>query len=195
MDLRPTTLTGRRVRLEPLDLERHFEGLAAVSLDPEIWTWTLSQCLTRDDLRAYLDQAIADRDQGTCLPFATIDLESGQIAGCTRFGSIEHRHRRVEIGWTWIAPAFQRSHINTEAKHLMFKHAFEVLGCVRVELKTNAQNQRSRNAMRRLGCVEEGTMRKHAVNDRGVFRDTVYYAVIDTDWLAVKAHIEALMAR
>ena len=195
MEIRPVPLAGRRVRLEPLDVERHFEGLAAVSLDPEIWKWTLDQCLTREALHAYLERAIADRDQGKCLPFATVDIESGEIAGCTRFGSIEHQHRRIEIGWTWVAPPFQHSHINTEAKYLMFQHAFEVLGCVRVELKTNALNQRSRNAMRRLGCVEEGTMRKHAVNDRGVFRDTVYYAVIDTDWLAVKAHIKELMSR
>src|SRR4029453_11030231 len=128
------------------------------------------------------------------LPFATIDKESGRIAGCTRFSNIDRRNRRVEIGWTWVGRPFQRSHVNTGAKYLMLTHAFETLGCARVELKTHVLNERSRNAMKRIGCVEEGVLRKHAVNDDGVWRDTIFYGILDDEWPAVKARLERMLA-
>ena len=181
--------------MEPLALDRHFEGLAAIALDPDLWVWALPVVETRDDLRAYLDEALREQREGRSLPFATIDVASGAVAGCTRFGNMEPRHRKVEIGWTWVGRPFQRSHVNTEAKYLMLRHAFEEWGCVRVELKTNVLNRRSRNAMLRLGAVEEGTLRSHMISDRGVVRDTVYYSVIDSEWPAVRERLLAMMAR
>lgn len=191
----PVTLDGRRVRLEPLDLARHFDGLVAIALDPDLWRWTLNVVQTPADLRGYLDTALEEQAAGRSLPFATVDLASGRIAGCTRFGNIVPRDRKVEIGWTWVGRSFQRSHVNTEAKHLMLRHAFEVWGCVRVELKTNVLNRRSRDAMLRIGCREEGVLRKHAISDRGVPRDTVYYSILDDEWPGVKARLEGMVAR
>jgi RimJ/RimL family protein N-acetyltransferase len=124
----------------------------------------------------------------------TRDLVSGRIAGCTRFGSIDLPNRRVEIGWTWVGRPFQRSHVNTEAKYLMLRHAFEFIGCVRVELKTNALNMKSRNAMLRIGCREEGTLRKHAISERGTWRDTVFFSILDTEWPGVKERLERMMS-
>ena len=193
MEIRPVTLTGKRVRLEPLSFNRHFEGLCAIGLEPDLWKWTINVCRTREDLRAYLEEALNEQSDGTSLPFATIDIESGQIAGCTRFGNIVPRHRRVEIGWTWVGKPFQRSHVNTEAKYLMLQHAFETWGCRRVELKTNVKNEKSRNAMLRIGCKEEGVLRKHAISDAGVSRDTIYYSIIDDEWPRVKERLERMI--
>jgi len=195
MEPRPITLEGHRVRMEPLDLERHLDGLVAIGLEPELWRWTQDQCTTVEVLRAYLERALEELREGRSLPFATLDRVSGQVAGCTRFGNIDRRNRRMEIGWTWVGKPFQRSHVNTEAKYLMMRHAFEDLGCVRVELKTNVLNEKSRNAMKRIGCVEEGVLRKHAVNSLGVWRDTIYYSVLDTEWPGVKTRLEGMMAR
>jgi N-acetyltransferase len=191
----PVTLTGARVRLEPLDLERHFDPLLAVALDPDLWRWTLNAVEKGEDLRAYLDEALREQSEGRAVPFATVDLVSGRVAGSTRFGNIDPKHRRVEIGWTWVGRAFQRSHVNTEAKYLMLRHAFEVWGCRRVELKTNVKNERSRAAMLRIGASEEGILRKHMLSDRGVSRDTIYYSVIDDEWPEVKTRLETMITR
>jgi len=188
-------LEGPRVRLEPLALDRHWEGLLAIGLDDDLWRWTINHPKTPDDLRGYLETALSEQAQGRSLPFATIDVASGQVAGCTRFGNIEVPHRKVEIGWTWVGRPFQRSHVNTEAKYLMMQHAFEVWACVRVELKTNLLNRRSRDAMLRIGCVEEGVLRQHSISDAGVVRDTIYYSVLDREWPAVKARLEGMMER
>lgn len=193
MKVVPVTLQGVRVRLEPLSLERHWDGLKSIGLNPELWLWTLTSIETAEDLRRYLDTALREQAEGRSLPFATIDAASGTVVGCTRFGNIDTTNRKVEIGWTWIGAPYQRSYVNTEAKFLMLRHAFETLGCVRVELKTNARNRRSRDAMLRIGCVEEGLMRKHSISDRGVWRDTVYYSVIDEEWPAVKARLERMI--
>jgi len=190
----PVTLTGSSVRLEPLSLEHHLDPLASIALDPDLWRWTLNVVQTRDDLRRYLEEALREQAEGRSVPFATIHLATGRAAGCTRFGNIETRHRRVEIGWTWIGRDYQRTRVNTEAKLLMLEHAFETWGCHRVELKTNVLNQRSRNAMLRIGAKEEGILRKHALNDQGVPRDTVYYSVIDDEWPMVKARLHAMLA-
>ena len=195
MNIVPVTLDGTRVRMEPLDLARHFAGLCEIGLDDDLWRWTQDHPRSADELRAYLEHALAEQEQGRAIPFATMDKASGRVAGCTRYGSIDRRNRRVEIGWTWVGRPYQRSHVNTEAKFLMFRHAFETLGCARVELKTNVLNDKSRNAMKRIGCVEEGVLRKHAVNVHGVWRDTIYYSVLDTEWPAVKAKLEAMMTR
>ena len=193
MNVSPVVLTGRRVRLEPLSLERHFEGLCAVGLDPQLWRWTLTCIETRDDLRRYAETALREQAEGRSLPFATLDLVSGRVAGSTRYGNIDPPNRKLEIGWTWLGREFQRTHVNTEAKYLMLRHAFDVLGCVRVELKTNVLNRRSRDAMLRLGCTEEGTLRKHGISERGVPRDTVYYSILDDEWPQVKTRLEAMI--
>jgi RimJ/RimL family protein N-acetyltransferase len=189
----PVTLTSDRVRLEPLEIDRHFSGLRAIGLEAALWEWTLDHCETEADLRRYLERSLADQAAGRTLPFVTIDIPSGRVAGCTHYLNIEPRHRRLEIGSTWVGLPFQRTYVNTEAKYLMLQHAFEVLGMVRVELKTNALNRRSRQAMLRLGCKEEGTLRRHAVSDRGVFRDTVYYSILDNEWPDVKERIAAML--
>ena len=195
MTAAPVTLEGRRIRMEPLDLGRHWEGLLAIGLDPDLWRWTINVCATPEQLRNYLETALAEQRAGRSLPFATMDVASGRVAGCTRFGNIEPRHRKAEIGWTWVGRDFQRSHVNTEAKLLMLTHAFETWGCVRVELKTNVKNRRSRDAMLRIGCVEEGVLRQHMMNDDGTPRDTVYYSILDHEWPAVKRRLEELRAR
>ena len=195
MRIEPVVLEGSRVRLEPLDLGRHFDGLAAIGLDDDLWRWTLSHPKTPEQLRDYLNVALVEQEQGRSLPFTTVDRASGAVAGCTRFGNIEPHNRKVEIGWTWIGRAFQRTHVNTEAKYLMMRHAFETWGCVRVELKTNVLNRRSRDAMLRIGCVEEGVLRQREISEAGVVRDTVYYSVLDREWPAVKARLEGMMER
>ena len=191
--LTPVTLEGSRVRMEPLSLERHWDGLLAIGLEPALWRYTLVDVREPADLRRYLDTALREQAEGRSLPFATVDVASGRVAGCTRFGSIEERHRRVEIGWTWVGREFQRSHVNTGAKYLMLRHAFETLGCVRVEFKANALNERSRTAMERIGATFEGTLRRHMVREGGEWRDSVYYSILDDEWPAVKTRLERLM--
>ena len=141
----------------------------------------------------YLREALDMQSEGNALPFATVDQATGRVLGCTRFGNIEPKHRRAEIGWTWVGRASQRSHVNTEAKYLMLRHAFETWGCVRVELKTNALNRKSRAAILRIGAKEEGTLRKHATSDTGVVRDTVYFSITDDEWPGVKARLESML--
>lgn len=188
----PVTLEGNAVRLEPLTLE-HLDPLTEVALDPELWRWTISKIDSRAGLERYLETAIREREQGRSLPFATIHRSSGRVIGSTRFGNIEPVHRRVEIGWTWIGTPWQRSAINTEAKYLMLQHAFERLGCIRVEFKTHALNRKSQNAMLRIGCTEEGRFRKHMIAEDGAVRDTVWFSIVDDEWPAVKARLEGFM--
>ena len=193
MDVIPVVLEGRHVRLEPLEMSHH-AALCEVGLDAELWRWTLSSCTRPEELRRYLETALRERDQGRSLPFATVERASGTAIGSTRFGNLEPAHRRVEIGWTWIGRAYQRTAVNTEAKYLMLRHAFETWGCVRVELKTNTLNERSRAAIRRIGAKEEGVLRKFGINEHGVARDTVYYSILDDEWPGVRARFEAMLA-
>ena len=195
MDPHPITLEGRFVRLEPLDLDRHWDGLVSIATDISLWRHTTAKIRTQGDLRRYLDQALEEQSRGRALPFTTIHRESGRVAGSTRFGNIERAHRRVEIGWTWVGAEFQRTAVNTEAKYLMFRHAFEDWNFRRVELKTSSMNETSKAAMRRLGLVEEGTFRKHMLNDDGGSRDTTYFSVVDDEWPAMKARLEGMLAR
>jgi N-acetyltransferase len=190
MKVTPVTLEGTRLRLEPL-AQSHQPALAEIGLDEELWRWTPSAPVrTADDMTAYIALALAEREAGRALPFATVERATGRIIGSTRYAAIEPTHRRVEIGWTWLGRAWQRTAANSEAKYLMLRHAFETLGCVRVELKTDALNERSRAAIRRLGAREEGTLRQHMITTSGRIRDTVYYSVLDAEWPAVKAELE-----
>lgn len=189
----PCTLEGRQVRLEPLELE-HVDELWEVARAPELWQWTAAKLHSRDALRDYLAPALADRERGVAVPFTTRDVATGRAIGSTRFGNISTRDRRVEIGWTFVGLPWQRTGANTEAKYLMLRHAFESWGCVRVELKAGRLNERSRAAIRRIGGVEEGTLRRHMYSSDGSWRDTVYYSILDDEWPAAKARLEAMLS-
>lgn len=192
--VQPVTLEGRLVRLEPL-AERHLDDLAAVALDPAIWRWTLARPTDRDGVGAWLATAIANRAAGAELPFATVDVASGRAVGSSRFLSIAPEHRRLEIGWTWLGRAFQRSGANREAKLLQLTHAFEDLGANRVEFKTDSRNEPSRAALLGIGATFEGIFRNHMVMPDGPLRHSAYYSVVVEDWPAVKAHLERLLGR
>jgi RimJ/RimL family protein N-acetyltransferase len=194
MWLQPLTLQGRRVRLEPLSLAHH-DALCAAGLHPALWQWTTSVVRDPDDMRDYIQTALREQAEGTALPFATVDAASRKVIGSTRFANADFAHRRIEIGWTWITPAFQRTPANTEAKYLMLRHAFEVLGCHRVELKTDALNERSRKAMLRIGAREEGMLRHHMVTQGGRLRDTVYFSIILEEWPEVRQRLESWIER
>jgi RimJ/RimL family protein N-acetyltransferase len=186
--LSPFTLEGRHVRLEPLSLQ-HLPGLLEIGLDPSLWALTVSKLRSAADLERYVTRALEDQASGTALPFATVWRESGRVIGSTRFGNIAQEHQRMEIGWTWIAAAWQRTAANTEAKLLMLSHAFDRLGTRRVEFKTSALNQRSRAALLRIGAIEEGTLRQHTVNEDGTIRDTVYFSILHNEWPKVRERL------
>jgi len=191
----PVTLEGSFVRLEPIRRE-HAELFWAVAKNEleDIFRWIPYAMKTGEDFRALIDKAFAEQDRGDSVVFATVERSSGRAIGSTRFMNIDRANRRVEIGSTWIAPAWQRTAVNTEAKYLMLRHAFEVWGCMRVELKTDALNQKSRNAILRIGAKEEGTLRRHLVTWTGRVRDTVYFSILDSEWPRVKAGLEAKLA-
>jgi RimJ/RimL family protein N-acetyltransferase len=187
-------LEGRLVRLEPL-APAHLPALCEAARHPSLWTYAVAPMDGDDDVRRYLDAALADAARGTALPFAQVERATGRVVGSTRLANLEPRHRRAEIGWTWLAPPWQRSGINAEAKRLLLAHAFEALGCLRVELKCDARNVQSRTAILRLGATEEGTLRRHMVTASGFVRDTVYFSILADEWPAVRAGLDARLAR
>lgn len=194
VNIQPITLEGKYVRLEPLTLG-HLAPLCEVGLDPELWQLIPTPVNTRDDMKAYIEAALKLQAEGTALPFATVEKSSNKVVGSTRFANIDKANRRLEIGWTWIARPWQRTIINTEAKYLMLRHAFEALGCIRVELKTDALNAKSRAAMLRIGAKEEGIFRNHMITQSGRIRDSVYFSIIEKEWPTVKISLEEKLAR
>ena len=190
----PVTLEGSVVRLEPMTIE-HLPGLTSIGLDAELWRWMLNFNQSPADMRQYVELALAAAEDGTEVPFVTVERSSGRVIGSTRFLSIVPHHRRLEIGYTWIAPAWQRTAVNTEAKLLMLTHAFNVLGALRVEFKTDSLNEKSRAALLGIGAKEEGTMRNHMVTDTGRRRHSVYFSVIEEEWPQVRLQLEARLAR
>src|SRR5579872_30788 len=196
MHIKPMTLEGRTVRLEPIHRE-HWKPLWEVAKDSvdDIFRWIPYPMRTTQDFERWADKALLEQQRGESLVFVTVERKTGQAIGSTRFMNIDRVNKRVEIGSTWIAPAWQRTAVNTEAKYLMARHAFEVWGCIRVELKTDALNQRSRNAILRIGAKEEGTLRRHVVTSTGRVRDTVYFSILDYEWPEVKARLEAKIAQ
>ncbi|MDP9161134.1 MAG: GNAT family N-acetyltransferase [Acidobacteriota bacterium] len=190
--LRPLTLEGRFVRLEPLSLE-HASALwdVAKSEAEDIFRWIPYSITSLEDMRSAINKAVAEHQRGESVPFATVEPSSGKIIGSTRFMNIDRTNRRVEIGSTWIATSWQRTAINTEAKYLMLRHAFERWGCLRVELKTDALNRKSRTAILRIGAKEEGILRRHLITWTGRLRDTVYFSILDDEWPEVKRRLEA----
>jgi RimJ/RimL family protein N-acetyltransferase len=194
MNVEPVVLQGKTVRLEPLALE-HLAPLTHVGLHPELWRWIPTQTRTADDMRTYVETALDELQRGLSIPFVIVDTPTNQVIGSTRYSNIQSFHRRLEIGWTWITPSHQRTAANTEAKFLLLSHAFEVLGAMRVEFKTDALNEKSRNALLRIGAVQEGIFRRHVLMDTGRVRDTVYFSIIDSEWPAVKESLKQRIER
>jgi RimJ/RimL family protein N-acetyltransferase len=192
-DPQPVTLEGVSVRLEPL-ARRHAEDLFEVGKDETIWPYMPRPPLKSvQDTHAMIDQALEVAAGGTQIPFAIIERTNGKAIGSTRYLDIRPNDRGLEIGWTWVGTAFQRTVMNTECKYLLLCHAFEELGAVRVQLKTDLRNVRSQRAIERLGAVREGVLRKHIVLWDGFIRDTVYYSVIESEWPEVKRRLVQLL--
>jgi N-acetyltransferase len=195
--LEPVILEGRHIRLEPLSM-RHHAQLCEAGLDEDLWRWINAPIHTPEEMQAYIATALREQEAGTALPFATV-VKSANSAdraiGSTRYANIDRGNRRLEIGWTWISRRWQRTAVNTEAKYLMLAHAFEKLGCIRVVLKTDSLNERSRKAILRLGASEEGTFRNHMITSTGRIRHTVWYSIIDSEWPQIRARLERMLAR
>jgi N-acetyltransferase len=188
MIVEPVTLEGKRVRLEPLTIS-HVDALCEFALDETLWRWMPYPVQTRSDLEEHIRAVFEAQKAGTSLPFTTFERASGTVVGLTRYLNIDCLHRRAEIGGTIVAPAWQRTFVNTEAKYLMLQHAFDNWGCIRVEFKTDSLNERSRKAILRIGGKEEGTFRNHMIMPGGRIRHSVYYSIIDSEWPAVKQHL------
>lgn len=187
----PASLEGTHVRLEPLRAE-HAPLLWEIvkgHLD-DMFRWIPYRLQSLQDFEAFNRQVLEEQERGLSLPFATVERNSNNIVGTTRYMNMDLANRKVEIGSTWIAPPWQRTVINTDAKYLMLRHAFESWKCLRVELKTDSMNQRSRQAILRLGAKEEGTLRKHMLTWNGRQRDSVYFSILDAEWPGVKAELE-----
>lgn len=191
--VQPVVLEGLRIRLEPLRAD-HFADLVAVAIDPALWRWTIMGPQDEAGLHRWIEQALANAEAGTERPFATIDRVTGRAIGSSRFLSIVPEHRRLEIGWTWVASAYQRTGVNREVKLLQLTHAFEALGANRVEFKTHALNDRSRTALAGIGATFEGVFRNHMIMPDGSIRHSVYFSVIADEWPDVKARLQAGLA-
>jgi N-acetyltransferase len=192
----PVTLEGSVVRLEPIrrDHAAIFWDVARDDVD-DIFRWIPYRMKSPEDFQQVVDKAFAEQERGESVVFATVERASGRVIGSTRFMNIDRANRRVEIGSTWIAPAWQRTGVNTEAKYLMLRHAFEEWKCIRVELKTDALNQKSRHAILRIGAKEEGTLRQHVITWTGRVRDSVYFSILEAEWPGVKTSLEAMQAK
>lgn len=193
----PVTLEGGHVLLSPMTRERAdalAAALAAAAEDGNMWESKVTTIPRPEKMRAYVAQALTELDAGVSMPFVTIDRKSGKVVGTTRFMNIEAPHRRLEIGTTWIGKSFQRTAINTEAKYLMLEHAFETLRCIAVDLRTHEKNLQSRAAIERLGAKLDGILRNHRILPDGSIRNTAAYSIIDAEWPAVKARLQARLS-
>ena len=184
----PVILQNKKARLIPLQKE-HFEELKSIAFDESLWKYTITKIYTEDDLRNYIEIAIEEREKFQSYPFVIYDVATGKIAGSTRYGNISPEHRRVEIGWTWYAPVFQRTGLNRACKFELLQYAFEKLNCIRVELKTGSLNLTSPTAIAKIGATKEGVLRKHMIQEDGSFRDTVYFSILQDEWPSVKQSI------
>ena len=193
MELGPVVLEGPRVRLEPLRPE-HAEDLLAAAADPLVWRWLPEQIGSRSDLDRWLEDALRAQAGGTEYPFAVVDLRSGRAVGSTRYMDVSAAHRAVEVGWTWYAPQAWGTAVNPEAKLLLLGHAFERWEAIRLYLKTDSLNLRSRAAILKLGARYEGDLRNHRIRPDGSYRHSSYYSILDTEWPAVKAGLLARLA-
>jgi N-acetyltransferase len=190
----PVTLTGHLVRLEPLS-DVHIPGLTEAGKDENIWKFMLYGDLTQpENMAAWVREILSRQAAGTDLPFTVIHLPSGRVAGATRYMEMRPAHKGLEIGGTWYAPDFQRSGVNTECKYLLLKYAFEMLGCIRVQFKADACNERSIRAIERIGAVREGQLRNHMILPDGRIRDSAYFSILDKEWPDVRKELEVKLA-
>jgi len=195
MEIRPVALKGNHARLEPMTAA-HIPALAEIGVGQPFWDFMVyGRMETADDMRGWVQDILSRAEKGTDLPFVAIQLASGRVAGATRYMNIMHHDRGLEIGGTWYGPEFQRTVVNTECKYLLLSHAFETLGCIRVQLKTDLRNERSQKAIERIGAVKEGILRNHMILPDGHYRHSVFYSILDTEWPEVKSRLEERMAR
>jgi RimJ/RimL family protein N-acetyltransferase len=190
----PVTLEGHGVRLEPLGRDHH-DGLVAAARDGELWNLWFTSVPEPDQTHAYISAALAGHEAGHMLPWAVRELSTGLIVGSTRYHDIVGAALRVEIGYTWYARRWQKSHVNTACKLLLLGHAFDTLGCAVVGLRTDNFNFASQEAIEGLGAKKDGVLRHHAPRRDGTVRDTVMYSILATEWRDVKRHLEARLAR
>jgi RimJ/RimL family protein N-acetyltransferase len=192
----PITLGAEHVRLEPLSIA-HVPDLFQVAQDDEVWRWlSIPPPSSLDEMRAWVSEALELQVRVGEQPFAVIDRATGAAIGSTRYLNVEAPHRGLEIGWTWYGRAYWRTAVNTECKYLLLRHAFESLGCIRVQSRTDLRNERSQQAIERLGAVREGVLRKHRIVTRdGYHRSSVCYSIIDDEWPTVKARLESMLNR
>lgn len=195
MEVKPVVLTGQHVRLEPL-AEKHIPGLAEIGVGQTFWDFMVyGDIATIEDMRGWVQDILSRAERGTDLPFVAIHLASGRVAGASRYLNIMPKDRGLEVGGTWYGLEFQRTPVNTECKYLLLQHAFETLGCIRVQLKTDLRNERSQKAIERIGAVKEGVLRNHMILPDGRIRDSVFYSILDTEWPEVKKRLEEMMNR
>jgi N-acetyltransferase len=195
MEVKPIVLQGKHVRLEPM-AEAHIPALAEIGVGQPFWDFMVyGRMETAEDMRGWTLDILSRAEKGTDLPFVAIHLASGRVAGATRYMNIMSNDRGLEIGGTWYGPEFQRTAVNTECKYLLLQHAFETLGCIRVQLKTDLRNERSQKAIERIGAVKEGVLRNHMILPNGYYRHSVYYSILDTEWPDVKKRLEEMMNR
>ncbi len=193
MDVHPIVLTGRVVRLEPLS-EAHVPDLTLAGQDESIWRYMVYGTMGGEEqMRAWVQEILDRQARGSDLPFAVVHLEAGRAIGSTRYLDIQPDNRGLEIGGTWYGAAFQRTAVNTECKYLLLRHAFETLGCLRVQFKTDLRNARSQQAIERIGAVREGVLRTHMILPDGYVRSSVYYSILAEEWPEVKARLEKML--
>jgi len=194
VDTTPVILEGDHVRLEPISLE-HLPELAQIAFEPSIWRWISRRITNLDELRNFVDIALAEVHAGTSIVWVTRSKPNGQVAGATRFYEISQEHRTMELGWTWLHPDFHRTGINVEAKYLQLRHAFERMNAMRVALKTHHENLRSQTAIAALGAKFEGVARNHMIMPDGSVRHSHWYSIVSEDWPEVKAKLTARLER
>jgi len=189
MNIEPIVLEGVQIRLVPLTLAHHSD-LCKIGLDECLWRYTTIRVQTPDEMRHYIETALQEQAAGTALPFTIIEKSSGKVIGTTRYHSINKMHRHLEIGFTWIAVEWQRTPVNTEAKYLLLKEAFEQYGCIRVQFKADSSNEPSRRALLRIGATQEGILRNYAISSHKGARDMALFSILDSEWAVVKANLE-----
>src|SRR5512147_2260401 len=195
MEVKPVVLTGRYVRLEPMT-EEHIPGLAEIGVGQPFWGFMVyGDVNSVDDMQNWVREILSRAQKGTDLPFVAVHLASGRVAGATRYLNIMPKDRGLEVGGTWYGPDFQRTPVNTECKYLLLQHAFETLGCIRVQLKTDLRNERSQKAIERIGAKKEGVLRNHMILPDGRIRHSVFYSILDTEWGDVKQRLEEILSK
>ena len=190
MNVQPVTLTGNVVQLEPLQAT-HLKGLFQAAQDPTIWSFMpYNPSVSLEAMQGWMANALEAQEQGKEMPFVIVQRETNKVVGSTRYLTIVPRDHGLEIGGTWLAREVRRTAVNTECKYLLLRHAFETLGAIRVQFKTDSRNSTSQRAIERLGAVKEGVLRNHMILPDGYRRHSVYYSVLDSEWATVKAHLE-----